>query len=180
MPHISSILREESTSVAIVCAPHLEQVKHLERWLAGGAMSGIPIETLVGMDGLRESATLGLTRIHASGASRSAKIEEEEAAVSWSAITYVSTGITLAAFIAATVAWIAQRTSMQRERLIKAAPESARADLVARALEFFQVDTGFLIETSRSRRTPPDWRTRGHSSMTTPLSFARPIVSLTP
>ena len=69
--------------------------------------------------------------------------------MSWSAITYVSSGVTLAAFIVATIAWIAQRTLMQRERLIKAAPESARADLVARALEFFQVDTGNLTKAQQ-------------------------------
>jgi hypothetical protein len=59
----------------------------------------------------------------------------------WKAITYVSSGITLIAFICAVAAWIYRTKILERERTIRLAPENARSALVERTLEFFSVDT---------------------------------------
>lgn len=62
----------------------------------------------------------------------------------WTAIKYVSSGITLVAFIVAVTAWVYRASILQKERQIRQAPESARGDLVESALEFFRVDTSGL------------------------------------
>ena len=62
----------------------------------------------------------------------------------WEAIGLVSSGVTLAAFIAAAAATIYSRAARKQERLIKLADEDQRADLVLNALEFFQVDSSKL------------------------------------
>jgi hypothetical protein len=67
----------------------------------------------------------------------------------WETIQYVSSGFTLAAFIAAVVAWVIKSRSEQRERLIATAPEEERGKLVSDALEFFHVDTGNLTKTQQ-------------------------------
>src|SRR6266700_5775119 len=59
----------------------------------------------------------------------------------WEAIAYVTSGVTLAAFLAASAAWLYRNKIVQQERLIRTAPESDRAALVDRALEFFKVNT---------------------------------------
>jgi len=59
----------------------------------------------------------------------------------WDAIQYVSSGITLVAFIAAIAAWIYRYRILQNERLIRTAPENERSALVERALEIFSIDT---------------------------------------
>lgn len=59
----------------------------------------------------------------------------------WEAITYVSTGVTLAAFLAAVGAWLLKAKADERERLIRTAHPDHRADLVRNALEFFHVET---------------------------------------
>lgn len=58
----------------------------------------------------------------------------------WEAIAYVSSGVTLTAFLAAVVAWSYKAKTEERERLIRAAKPEQRADLVRNALEFFHVD----------------------------------------
>jgi hypothetical protein len=62
----------------------------------------------------------------------------------WDAITYVTSGVTLAAFLAAVAAWVYRNKLLEQERLIRAAPETERAGLVARTLEFFDVDPAKL------------------------------------
>lgn len=65
----------------------------------------------------------------------------------WEAIKYVSSGVTLLAFIAAIILAIYRRNLLSRERLIKLAPASQRARLVKSTLqEFFDVDTRTISE----------------------------------
>jgi hypothetical protein len=64
----------------------------------------------------------------------------------WEAIAYVSSGITLVAFIAALIAWSVKWKSEEHERLIRTAKESDRAALVRNALEFLNVDTAGLTQ----------------------------------
>ncbi|MGH6847940.1 MAG: hypothetical protein ACREC0_11030 [Methylocella sp.] len=64
----------------------------------------------------------------------------------WEAIAYVSSGITLVAFIGALIAWSVKWKSEEHERLIRTAKESDRAALVRNALEFLNVDTAGLTQ----------------------------------
>lgn len=64
----------------------------------------------------------------------------------WEAISYVGTGLTLVAFLAAIVATVFKNRSLKQERLIKTVPENERAQLVRDALEFFHVDTAQLTK----------------------------------
>ncbi|MCK6376959.1 MAG: hypothetical protein L6Q69_23070 [Zoogloea sp.] len=59
----------------------------------------------------------------------------------WEAIAFVSSGVTLTAFLAAVIAWVYKAKAEERERLIRTAKPEQRADLVRNALEFFHVDT---------------------------------------
>jgi hypothetical protein len=59
----------------------------------------------------------------------------------WEAIAFVSSGVTLTAFLAAVVAWAYKTKAEERERLIRTAKPDQRADLVRNALEIFHVDT---------------------------------------
>src|SRR5450759_529274 len=67
----------------------------------------------------------------------------------WEAIKYVGSGLTLAAFIVAAIAWILKSKSEERERLIDLAKEDERAELVRDALEFFRVDTAGLTKAQQ-------------------------------
>lgn len=67
----------------------------------------------------------------------------------WQAISLVSSGATLAAFITAAIAWITNRRLAREERLIATAAEAKRAQLVADALEVFHVDTASLTKQQR-------------------------------
>ena len=67
----------------------------------------------------------------------------------WEAIAYVSSGLTLAAFLAAVVAWVYKHQSEEKERLLRAAPQSQRAKLVEQALESFHVDTSSLTKAQQ-------------------------------
>ena len=51
------------------------------------------------------------------------------------AITHVSSGITLAAFICAIAAWIYIARILEKENLIRQAPEAARSALIERTLQ---------------------------------------------
>lgn len=62
----------------------------------------------------------------------------------WNAITYVSSGLTLIAFVTACGVWIYRRHILGTERRIQLAPEAERAVLVEQTLEFFRVDTSRL------------------------------------
>lgn len=62
----------------------------------------------------------------------------------WTAIKYVSSGITLIAFICALAAWLYKSYLRRRERLINSVPENQRAGLVERTFLLFKVDTAKL------------------------------------
>jgi hypothetical protein len=62
----------------------------------------------------------------------------------WLTILYVSSGFTLAAFVAAVVAWSFKAQLHERERLIRAAPLEQRAALVGDALQYLRIDPGAL------------------------------------
>jgi hypothetical protein len=67
----------------------------------------------------------------------------------WEAIPYVSSAITLVAFIGA-VAVFAYRSSLKRqEKLIKTAPDHDRVKMAEQILERFQVDTEGLTKAQR-------------------------------
>jgi hypothetical protein len=67
----------------------------------------------------------------------------------WEAIAYVSSGVTLAAFIFALAAWIYRAKILEKERLIRSAPDSARSELIEHTLEFFSVDTSGLTRRQK-------------------------------
>lgn len=67
----------------------------------------------------------------------------------WESIQYVTTGLTLVAFLVSVIAWVYKSKSEERERLIKTASEDKRADLVRSALEFFEVDTTGLTQEQK-------------------------------
>jgi hypothetical protein len=67
----------------------------------------------------------------------------------WSVVPHITTGIALAAFIAAVAAWTYRAILKRKERLIRTAPESERAALVESSLEFFRVDTSGLTKTQK-------------------------------
>jgi len=67
----------------------------------------------------------------------------------WQMIAYVSSGVTLAAFVVAAGAWIYSRRTQQKLELIQSAPESERTGLVQDALEFFRIDTTGLTRQQR-------------------------------
>jgi hypothetical protein len=67
----------------------------------------------------------------------------------WNAILYVSSGITLAAFIIAVAAWVYRLKLLEKGTLIRTAPEKDRSGLVERALEVFHVETAALTKQQR-------------------------------
>ena len=79
----------------------------------------------------------------------------------WEAIRYVSSGITLAAFLAAVIAWSYKAKVEERERLIRTAKPDQRADLVRNALEFFHVDTAGLTREQQYNVAIEQIRARG-------------------
>jgi len=62
----------------------------------------------------------------------------------WTAIAWVTGPFSLAAFLAAVVAYAYRQRSLREAELIHAAPEDERARLVQDALEFFHVETSKL------------------------------------
>ncbi len=62
----------------------------------------------------------------------------------WSAIRYVTSGLTLTAFLATVVLSIYRRRMQSREKLIELAPGDKRASLVESTLEVFSIDTARL------------------------------------
>ena len=67
----------------------------------------------------------------------------------WSAVAYVSSGFTLAAFVIAVSAWIIKVKSEEKEKLISGATDEHRAKLVQDALEFFHVETEDLTKEQK-------------------------------
>jgi Pentapeptide repeats (9 copies)/Pentapeptide repeats (8 copies) len=64
----------------------------------------------------------------------------------WTAITYVSGGLTLIAFIVAVAASLYRQKILQKQKLILTAAEEDRQSLVMAALEFFNVDPAALTK----------------------------------
>lgn len=64
----------------------------------------------------------------------------------WQAIQYVTTGFTLAAFIAAAIASVLKRQADNKLKAIQSAPEEDRPDLVRDALEFLHVEPSGLTK----------------------------------
>ncbi|MDP1829970.1 MAG: hypothetical protein Q8L48_42300 [Archangium sp.] len=65
------------------------------------------------------------------------------------AIQYVSSGVTLAAFIAAIVSGIVRRRIDAQKNLIESAQEQDRAPLVDKALEAFTIETSNLTKEQK-------------------------------
>jgi hypothetical protein len=64
----------------------------------------------------------------------------------WGALAYVSSGVTLIAFISAVIAWSYKLKSTERERLVRTTPKEQRASIVQDVLEFFHVDPSGLTQ----------------------------------
>lgn len=67
----------------------------------------------------------------------------------WQAIAYVSSGVTLIAFIIAAAAWVHRNQILKTERMIRLAPEESRAELIQNTLEFFNIDTSRLTREQK-------------------------------
>jgi len=67
----------------------------------------------------------------------------------WSAITQVTTGVTLIAFIVAVTAWNYRSSLLYRARLIESTPASERAALVERALDLMLLDSAGLTKEQK-------------------------------
>jgi hypothetical protein len=71
----------------------------------------------------------------------------------WEAIKYVSSGLTLVAFILAAAAWTYKGTSERTLSLIETAKEVDRSQLIRSALEVVDVDTAGLSNAQRYELT---------------------------
>ena len=80
----------------------------------------------------------------------------------WAVIAYVSSGFTLAAFLAAIVAWVIKAKAEESGRLIRSALPQERADLVRNALEFFHVDTSRLTRDQQYKLALEQIQARAH------------------
>lgn len=67
----------------------------------------------------------------------------------WQSIGYVSSALTLVAFIVAAGVWAYRKALLQKQWLIRQAPEQDRARLVENTLEFFNVDTSGLTKQEK-------------------------------
>lgn len=67
----------------------------------------------------------------------------------WNVIASVSSGLTLVAFITAAGIWAYRQRILQKERLIRLAPEEKRAELVDRVFEAVNIDTSRLNRQHR-------------------------------
>jgi len=67
----------------------------------------------------------------------------------WEAIAYVSSGLTLVAFIVATGAWLFKIQTEGKRKLIESADDEAKAGLVDKALDLVHVDTTGLTREQR-------------------------------
>ena len=69
--------------------------------------------------------------------------------MSFDVVPQIGTGLALAAFVAALATKLLRRKLIERENLIRSAPEDSRARLVEQALEWFNVDTSTLNQDQR-------------------------------
>jgi hypothetical protein len=68
----------------------------------------------------------------------------------WEAVKYVTGGLSLAAFLAAVIAYIHRTQARSQERLLKAfSDDTGRIEAVKRTLEYFDVDTAGLTKEQR-------------------------------
>lgn len=67
----------------------------------------------------------------------------------WTTIKYVSSGITLIAFLGALAAWLYKSHLLKTERLIKTVPEAERASLVEQTLLLFKLEPAKLTREQR-------------------------------
>ncbi|SMD19624.1 hypothetical protein [Rhizobium sp. RU36D] len=67
----------------------------------------------------------------------------------WQAITYVTSGLTLAAFVAALVAAVILRQSRRLESQLKSADSDKKVELIKSTIVLFDVDTERLSEAQR-------------------------------
>jgi SPFH domain / Band 7 family len=67
----------------------------------------------------------------------------------WGAIQYVTTGLTLAAFVVAAILFAYRARLKQRADIIKSAPKNKVVDAIATEAEFFQVDVSDLSEETK-------------------------------
>jgi hypothetical protein len=90
----------------------------------------------------------------------------------WHAVGLVTTGFTLVAFLAAVAAWVIRQKILEKERLLRTAPEEKRAELVAAALEFFNVDTRRLTKQQQFELALQQIRARGQRFLLTTILIA--------
>jgi hypothetical protein len=90
----------------------------------------------------------------------------------WHAVGLVTTGFTLVAFLAAVAAWVIRQKILEKERLLRTAPEEKRAELVAAALEFFNVDTRRLTKQQQFELALQQIQARGQRFLLTTILIA--------
>jgi hypothetical protein len=83
----------------------------------------------------------------------------------WNAISYVTSGLALVAFMAAVTAWSYRSKTQERERLIRSAKEGDRGELVRNALEFFNIDAVGLTKEQQFRLALEQIQARGRRFM---------------
>jgi hypothetical protein len=87
----------------------------------------------------------------------------------WESIPLINTGFTLAAFLAAVAAWVYRLKILEKEKLLRTAPEAKRAELVAAAMEFFHVDTARLTKQQQFEIALQQIRARAQRSLLTTI-----------
>lgn len=88
----------------------------------------------------------------------------------WNAIAYVSSGLTLAAFIVAVVAWVIRSRILAREVSIRSAIENKQNDLIERTLEYFDVDTRGLTRKQKFELAMEQIRARARRFLITMIA----------
>jgi hypothetical protein len=87
----------------------------------------------------------------------------------WDSISLVNSGFTLAAFLAAVAAWVYRQKILEKEKLLRTAPEAKRAELVAAAMEFFHVDTRRLTKQQQFEIALQQIRARAQRTLWTTI-----------
>ena len=87
----------------------------------------------------------------------------------WQSLPYITSALTLVAFIAAAAAYSYSRRLTSRERQIAAATERDRANLVRDTLEFFHVDTANLTKERQYQIALEQIRARSRRFMTSAI-----------
>src|SRR5271157_648415 len=100
----------------------------------------------------------------------------------WETISYVSSGLTLAAFLAAVAAWKYRSLIVRKESLVLSAPEKERPALVERVLESLHVDTAGLTKQQKYELVLPQIRAKAErwrigASVITLLAFLAAAVA---